>query len=427
MKQTAVGIFLFCLVIFMANGRPHPEVDCVATPYMAWSLVRHASCDLREYSALKQYLGDTIRERADGSWGSKYPPGSAWAALPFVAPVALFREQPLRANDMLHLGKLVAAVFVAGATVLFFLICRRLLPAAAWPATVLFAFGTCLYSVASQALWMHGPAVFWLCGALYFLTRSNERSTASYLAIGFALGMAGATRQSTIFFAFATLGVLAIERRGRAFIAVVAGAFLPAIGLLHDNWTNFGHPILGGYGNEYWSGSSSLWLGFFGLLLAPSRGVLVYSPALLLGFFGAWRVLSGKEETTRGVRGLLIGWIAASVATLLFFARWHDWSGGWCFGPRFLCETMPVACLLFGFAYVALRRPWQRGAAIALVALSVAVHSIGVFGHSGYAAWQNRHSLSDNGRSLFSFYDTQIEAHARAFFRKISGGQQEKR
>ncbi len=422
MKYPAAGIFLLCLLVFMANGRPQPEIDCVPAPYTAWSLVRHASSDLQEYSQLKGYLGGAIRVRADGSWGSMYPPGSAWAALPFVAPVAVFRESPFRAGPMLHLGKLVAAVFVAGAAALFFLICRRLVPAAAWPATVLFAFGTCLYSVASQALWMHGPAVFWLCGALYFLTRSNEPSTASYLAVGFALGMAGATRPSTIFFALATLGALAFERRGWALIAVVTGAIPPAIALLHDNWTNFGDPIFGGYLNENWSGSPPPWLGFFGLLLAPSRGVLVYSPALILGFAGVWRMLSGNEEATRRTRGLLVAWIAASIATLLFYARWHEWRGGWCFGPRYLCETMPVACLLFGFAYVALRRPWQRSAAVALVALSVAVHFLGVFGHSGYVAWQNRNYLPDDGRGMFSFHDTQIEAHARALLQKISGG-----
>ena len=55
------------------------------------------------------------------------------------------------------------------------------------------------------------------------------------------------------------------------------------------------------------------------------------------------------------------------------------------------------------------------------VGLSVAVHLVGVFGYGGYEAWQRRHDPPDQGRSLFSFHDTQIPAHARALGRKLTG------
>lgn len=422
MRRSMASVFLLCLVVFFVNGRPHPEVDCVAAPYMAWSLVRHASYDLQDYSELERYVGGPIRVRPDGSWVSMRPPGSALAAVPFVAPFAMFSEQPLREGVMHHLGKLTAAVSVAGAAVFFFVVCRRLAPAGAWPATVLFALGTCLWSVASQALWMHGPAVFWLCCALYLLTRPNSDIGVCHLAAGLALGLAVLTRPTTAFFVLATGGTLLTQRRWHSFVWLVLGGMIPGIIFCHYNWLNFGHPLLGGYEDDNWAESPPLWLGLSGLLVAPSRGVLVYSPALLLAFLGAWMMIRRRDdEPWTPVRGLILAWLAASGITLLFYARWHDWRGGWCYGPRFLCETMPTLCLLFAIAYSRLRSTWHRGAALSLVALSVSVNAVGVFGYSGYEAWQRRHELPDQGRCLFSLEDTQIEAHARALLRKLTG------
>jgi hypothetical protein len=423
MKHPAVRVFLLCLVVFLANGRPHPEVDCVAAPYTAWSLVRHGSYDLRGYGELERHVGagGIIREGLAGAWVSMRPPGSALAAVPFVAPFAAFREQPLRDRDMHHLGKLVAAVSVAAAAVFFFLTCRRLAPAAAWPATVLFALGTCLNSVASQALWMHGPAVCWLCCALYVLTCRDSDRVGWGLAAGLALGLAVLTRPTTAFFALATGGALLVQRRWRGLLGLALGGVVPAALLLHYNWVNFGHPFLGGYENDNWAESPPLWLGLSGLLLAPSRGALVYSPALLLALPGAWILLRRREERD-ATRGLLVAWLAAAGVTLLFFARWHDWRGGWCFGPRFLCETMPVFCLLFAVAYAALRNNWRRRASLGLVALSVSVHVVGTLGYSGYEAWHLRHAFPDQGRCLFKLKDTQIEAHARALIKKLTAG-----
>jgi hypothetical protein len=169
MRRTAAAVFLSCLVVYLANGRAHAEVDCVAAPYCAWSLIRHGSLDLRYYPDLGSHVGTSVRELPDGTRFSIRPPGSALAAVPVIAPLAMFRDQPVRASAMLQLGKLAAAICVAVSAAVFWLLCRNLAPPAAYPATILFALGTSLWSVASQALWMHGPATLWLSVALYFL------------------------------------------------------------------------------------------------------------------------------------------------------------------------------------------------------------------------------------------------------------------
>lgn len=420
-RKDVAAIILTLLVVYHANGRPLPEVDVVPAPYTAWSLVRYGSLDLRPYPELQRYVGTAIRELPDGSWVSMRPPGAALVAVPFVVPFVLLLERPIRVLGMVHLGKLAAAVSIACAAALFFIVCKRLVPSAAWPATILFALGTTLYSVASQALWMHGPATFYLCSALFFLTCEDADSGMRSSATGLAFGLAILTRPSTAFFALATGITFIIQRRWRGLTGLFLGGIVPMAFLVGLNTVQFGHPVLGGYVTDNWSESPPLWVGLGGLLIAPSRGVLVYSPALLLVPLGVRMLLTHKNDRLKSMQPLLFAWLLASLATVLFYARWHDWRGGWTYGPRFLTETMPVLCLLFGLGYASFRAVWPRRIALGLVALSVAIQFLGVFGYSGYAAWQKRHDLPDQGRSLFSLEDTQIEAHTRALLSKLTG------
>lgn len=423
-RWCAVLIIVACMAVYFCNGRPHASVDCVPATYTAWSILRHGSLDLRPYPEMDYYRDRGLVKRADGAWVTMRPLGSVFAAMPFIAPVALSRAQPPSGNTMLQLGKLAGAFSVACAAALFFLVCRRIAPRAAWAATLLFAFGTCLFSVASQALWMHGPATFWLCAALWFLTRKEEWKYDTALA-GLALGLAVITRPTTAFFAAATWFALLLQRRWRALAGLTLGGFVPLVFFCWLNWVQFGSLIEGGYAQDQgqWTSSPPFWLGFFGLLIAPSRGVFVYSPALLLLPWGISRLCHRPDA--EGIRGewrtLLIAWLLASAATLLFYAHWWDWSGDWCYGPRFLCETMPALCLTVGLGYEKLRSRWGRGIALGLIALSVLVHAAGVFGYNGDDAWHVRHTRNDQGLCLFELHDTQIGQHLSSMVDALFG------
>lgn len=422
MRPPVLLLIFGFLAVYLCNGRPHPESDCVPAPYTAWSIVRHGSFDLRYYPELERFLGTCIMKLPGGAWVTRYPPGSAIAAVPFVAPFAILHAQPPSGNTMLMIGKLAAALAVACAATLFFLICRRLVPKAVWPATLLFAFGTCLYSVASQALWMHGPATLWLCCALYFLVR-EELSARDAMLAGLALGFAVFTRPTTAFFAMATWLTLLAQRRWRGLGWLTLGGAIPLVFICLLNWMQFGNAIKGGYVYDHWDSPPPLWLGLSGLIIAPSRGVFIYSPALLLLPWGIARLLrfakpaedspeDSQGRLWRASRGLVIAWLLAAVVTLVFYAHWWDWSGEWCYGPRLLCETMPVLCLVVGLGFEKLRPALGRRIAWGLISLSIAIHFIGIFGNKGAAAWHERHTREDQGRSLFELHDTQIGQHA---------------
>ena len=412
---TALAIFFGCLAVYHANGRNHSGVDTITVPYTAWSLLRHGSLDVHYYPELAKFHGAQLLELPDGRWFANRPLGAALAALPVLAPLAAFQERPPRMVNMNHLGKLIGAASTAAAAVVFFFLCRRLAPGGAWPATVLFAFGTCLWSTASQALWMHGPATLWLCCALWALLDLDERPGSVRPALaGLALGLAFLTRPTTALFGLAAVAVLVKGRRWASLAALIVGGAAPAGLYFLVNSAQYGNFVLGGYASEFHDSHTPLWLGVSGLLVAPSRGLFVYSPALLLLPVGVWALFrTGPARPDAWRRGLLLCWLAAAAVTVVGYGRWDCWYGGWCYGPRFLCEILPICCIFFALGYAALPHVWARRAALVLVALSVFVHLVGVFGDRAADGWFVRHDLNDQGRCLFSLRDTQIAAFTR--------------
>jgi hypothetical protein len=223
--------------------------------------------------------------------------------------------------------------------------------------------------------------------------------------------MAVATRPSTALFGAATGATLILCRKWKPATVLALGAAVPLTAmLLHMLWyTGLGEP-----------GQRHLWRnpvlnGLAGLLVAPSRGLLVYSPAFVLVPLGFAWVVRGEQDGLGPHRTIIVAWALAAVATILVYARWFGWWGGWCFGPRYLTETLPIFALLFAFAYDHFGSLWRRRAACGLVALSVAVHFLGVFGND--PAWERRHRNKERNETLFSIHDTQIEAH---FHRVVS-------
>jgi hypothetical protein len=313
---------------------------------------------------------------------------------------------------MRRLGKLVGAVHTAAAVVLFYFLCQLLAPAGARAATIVFAFGTCSFSVASQALWPHGPALFWLTLALFLLVSRGERDSAVRFSwIGFALGMAVATRPATALFWMATAAALSWRGRWQAVSFLAVGAALPCAALYAFNTHYFGQPVSGGYINLGATWTTPFGVGLAGLLIAPSRGLFVYTPAMLLVPFGVGVLRArqaGGGDFARGVMGF---WFAGCVVTLLVFARSDWWSGGWSYGPRYLIECTPVLCALFAMAIGSPRFQSQFGKAVVtgLVSLSVAIHTIGVFSNDR-GDWHRRHL---DQLQLFELRDTQIESALR--------------
>ncbi len=90
--------------------------------------------------------------------------------------------------------------------------------------------------------------------------------------------------------------------------------------------------------------TTPLLVGLHGLLASPGKGLLFFSPALVLGIWGWCR--AGAVARPAALLALA-GWAPFLVA----MAKWQNWDGGWCWGPRHIVQLhlplMAGAAFLF--------------------------------------------------------------------------------
>jgi len=108
---------------------------------------------------------------------------------------------------------------------------------------------------------------------------------------------------------------------------------------LFYNFFRFGNPLT--FGQPWVFSLSALPLGIVGLLFSPGRGIIWYSPAVVLAipaFRKAWK--------TKPIEALLIA--ALFLGFLGLHSLYENWHGGWSWGPRYLLPTLPGMMALTG-------------------------------------------------------------------------------
>jgi hypothetical protein len=205
------------------------------------------------------------------------------------------------------------------------------------------------------------------------------------------------------------------DRRAAVRFGAAAGALLLLLALYQWHW--LGAPWETGQsvraGAIAWSKTGSddpwqtpLWLGAAGLLVSPSRGLLIFSPLFALSFAGA--VLAFRRAALAPLRPLAV---AAAVLMLIAF-KWFDWWGGWTYGYRPIVDVAPLlALLLVPVVEAVLARRVGRALAALLLGWSVAVQLLGVYAYDG-DGWNARAGRDiDRPRwrhRLWSIADSQI-------------------
>ncbi|HAF11341.1 MAG TPA: hypothetical protein DCK98_14840 [Chloroflexi bacterium] len=298
---------------------------------------------------------------------SIFPPGVAILALPILVPAVLLGVPASDATSLLLLGHLVASLLEAAVALVLWAVFRRFVSARwSFGLVLLYFLATSVRTVASQALWQHAGVHLAIAAALWLVLDERPASAGRVFLAGLALGVGTVARQTT---AFATAGIVS----RRTFVRVIAGFGIGIIPLLVYNAFAFGDPFEQGYGAKPFG--TPILTGLYGLLLSPSRGLLVYAPYLAFAIAAlvlAWR---RRGHVAARLRGLGI----VALATLLLYATYTEWWGGRVFGPRFLDDQAPIlfAALAWGIGHGLLSRTlWRRlfwiGAAWSLLLFNAA-------------------------------------------------------
>ena len=366
----AVAAPLLVLFLFTANRGVPYHIDAFSNVLPAWSLGTSGTVSLPDHEVLVDpvHFGNVAWLVAGGeSAVSKYPPGAALVGAPFYAMwpqeavilTVVGTNHPDVAPVEIPVPSLWPAAIAASLSVAlaigFLAISFRALAGGltALVAAYVAGLGTTAWSVAANEFWQHGPGMMWiaLAGAL---------AAGHLLASGLAFGMAILTRPLNAFIAAPTgLYIAWRERSLWPAVKLGGGALLGLIVLLAYNKAVFGElSLLGGYSSAFVENAQSVdGLGYLRniamALFSPTRGLLIWSPFLILllpGLAAAWRAAPAW------VRGGALG----GLLYLLVQYKANRYSGGDGFAAyRYPLEPLTAAAplLLLSYAEWVAKRP----------------------------------------------------------------------
>ncbi len=351
-------LFLFLNFTYLAtsSGRVR-TIDEIIVDLEAESLATRGSTAVPQAVAMSSFYGKLDREGEPQA-----PYGAAQAA--FVVPWYLLGRLaratlpgiPAPARDIV-LDAVVtssSATFAALAGALLFLVLARAgLPVTEAAATSLIAsFGTPLFAYSSWFFSEPLAAALLLAAAfvLFSAPPSSPTSLRRAALAGLLLGVALWVRPAHLI--AVPVFLLAILARGgkqglapACVLAAVAGAF--GAGYLFRNAMLFGSPLDFGYpaaaegGKRLNTFETPLATGLFGLLLSPGKSIFLFAPPLLAA-------LAGVSRLARRDRGLAVLAGVMPVVYVVFYARYTQWEGGYCFGPRYLLPAILLAAMGLG-------------------------------------------------------------------------------
>lgn len=412
-RWVSLGVFVVLFCAYAANGDFLPCSDATATTYLPVRLLSGDGLSFTAESApwmfepgedglprkRGSYLVPTV---TPGEYANTFGFGTAATALPvFVVARAIWgRELSGRHDVIWSTAKLAASAMVAGSGVFVFLAARRF---AAWPSAVFVALtyglGTCVWTLSSQALWQHPASELFLALGAWLFVRGWSREPRAWTSVAGAAAAwswAVACRPTNLMVLGAAAVGLAIYHRKLLLPFVVAALPVGLLLAIH-NAVLFGSPVRFGQtvhtatATEYLARKGvdspwtwAVWDGAAGLLMSPSRGLLVYSPFVVLALIGLVR--SFRHPSWTALRPLAVTVLAM---WLVAFA-WFDWWGGWSYGYRPIVDTMPLLALFLLPALPTMLATAPRRVILGLlVVVSVAVQALGAFTHNA-RGWNER-------------------------------------
>ncbi len=388
----ALAVFLVSFLVFNANLRRIGTYDSKAASLIPFSLWEGRGLTMDRYASFFPPPFDVLLIRsASGHRVSFYPVVTPILAAPLYFPWVLARAsgRTVDAGAAAEaLEKFSASVLTALSVAALFLFLDRITSRrSALLLAGAYAFGTSTWTISSQALWQHGAAELLLAFSLLLLGRERLGPTGLAL-LGLSAGLLLANRPVDVFFSLA-IGFVVLRRfRRQALPFLLAAAAAAGLWLVYNE--SYFHSALGGYGSRRLADGRPLWMASNGLegfvgLLASNRGLLWYSPFLLL-------LLRSPASMTRRLPGGGV-FLAAAAAVLYVSARTPDWAGGYCYGPRLATDVLPVLVAALAGPLEALRSRAGKVVLALAILVSVAVQATGALCFPGGDSGNEQHGL----------------------------------
>jgi hypothetical protein len=427
-RRTTALLVAVLFVAYLANFRYISTGDTDAVRYIPFSVLLDGRLDVDRFIAphLEIYkrggmpYGVYFATQSRGHWMSSYPVLTPLVATPLYIPAAVWvaRRAPSPHAMMFvaeAMEKFSAALIAALSAGILYLALRRLLPSGgALALTLIYALASPTWSTSSQVLWLHALTQLSLALLIYALVR-DDGSPKSALLIGLAIALAAANKPTNVVTVAPVLLWMLWKQRARVVPLltpiVVLGGLVFAYNLYY-----FGN-LLGaytqalesmGYAQATSGFRGNFFEGFAGLLVSPNRGLFIFVPWTLFAAWGAARLWHTNQH---GSRALVIG----AVFHLLLYAKLERWYAGYCFGPRYMADILPLLTFFLVPLWPVLTASRLLKPAFALaVALSFGIQVIGAYFHPNGEWSSTPVSIDVAPQRAWDWHDLQIVRTLRA-------------
>ena len=390
-------------LIYHSNLRPIPSGDSLCTSLIPLAVLLDHTVQLDRFAPwlLKNVsYAHAVLRHSHGHYYSGHPIGGGLLVTPLYLPlVAVPGLRDWEPGSLVALARILekfAATTVAAlSAVILLLLLQRLTSAYwAWRLTWVYALATATWSIASQALWQHTTGELAIVGALLSLEiwHQNRGSARALWLCGFCAACALMIRPSNIILLPALGAALLLARA--SVLELLRFSIAPlALGLavFAYNFYLFRLPT-GTYEFPMWAGS--IVKGLAGLFFSPGRGLLIYMPIVV---FALCALSPAAAAARRKHAPLLAAAIVFAALHSVVMARVTLWWGGYCWGPRYLTEILPLLVIFMAVGTPVLERPWVKRAFATVAVYCVFIQAVGVYfypkGH-----WDHTPVPVDNAR-----------------------------
>jgi hypothetical protein len=346
-------VFLI-FVVYNANFRLIRWDDSIPARLLPFNLALHGTFYLEPWinpylPTVHGALGIYFARKVGPHWLSGYPVILPLVVAPlYVYPAWWFsqlRIDPAGGDLMAYavadvMEKLSASLVAALSVGVLYLALRKLASRrSSLLLSAVYGVASSTWSISSQSLYRQGFTELSFALLLCALLRDSESPTYAFW-IGGAVALVVSNAPHYILFAVLFSVFFFLRQPRRLWLFCVP--LVTAGGLTLAYFLHYFGLVSGPYSLPRTGQNPALpffypsWDGFAGQLISPSRGLLIFIPWVAFALWGCVR--AWRENKFGWERYLILG--MAIVFGL--HARLGGWWAGWCFGPRYLTDFLPL-------------------------------------------------------------------------------------